>query len=57
MGYNGGMKPLTNRRCPICNERFRWANDIPLKYYCWGDRNVEHEEHWEYVEENEPNEQ
>ena len=30
--------------CPICGVAVRWANDIPLRWFCWGTNEKPHEE-------------
>jgi predicted nucleic-acid-binding Zn-ribbon protein len=32
-------------RCPKCGRTITWFNDIPLKGYCWGTHDNEHEEY------------
>jgi hypothetical protein len=31
--------------CPKCGRRITWFNDIPLRGFCWGTPDNEHEEH------------
>jgi hypothetical protein len=30
--------------CPVCGKKAWWYNDIPLKAFCWGSEENEHEE-------------
>jgi hypothetical protein len=31
--------------CPVCGRRITWFNDIPLRGFCWGTPDNEHEEY------------
>jgi endogenous inhibitor of DNA gyrase (YacG/DUF329 family) len=31
--------------CPKCGKKITWFNDIPLKGFCWGTSENEHEEY------------
>ena len=37
--------------CPHCSKpgRSMWINDIPLRAFCWGVKDDEHEEHSQVV--------
>lgn len=30
--------------CPVCGKTKWWYNDVPLKAFCWGTEDDEHEE-------------
>lgn len=31
-------------KCPTCGKLPTWFNDVPLKAFCWGEMNCEHQE-------------
>jgi len=38
------MKRLNSVPCPICGVEVGWANDTPLRWFCWGTNEKPHEE-------------